>query len=252
VSTSVATLNHPIGSHPLGRHPIGQSAPLHAQVYDHLWTALIDGELGPGTRLKDGDWATRLGVSRTPVREALRKLVQDGALDPQDSVGFRVHAFTAAEVLGLYRCRAALEALVAEEAAADRSPALLSELAANIAAAQHAFDAGDLDALQQLNGAFHLILLDASRNPHLRRLLEQTGRSVRMARGQVLRRAAADATLREDYRRSLQPVVDDHRALHAAVAAGDTTGAAALMHTHLMETARDMTLLLHPGTESPT
>ena len=232
--------------------PIGQSAPLHAQVYKHLWAALIVGDLAPGARLKDGDWATRLGVSRTPVREALRKLVQDGALDPQDSVGFRVHAFTAAEVLGLYRCRAALEALVAEEAAADRSPALLSELAANIAAAQHALDAGDLDALQRLNGEFHLVLLDASRNPHLRRLLALTGRSVRMARGQVLRRAAADAALREDYRRSLQPVVDDHRALHAAVAAGDTARAAALMHTHLMETARDMTMLLRTGDESPS
>jgi DNA-binding GntR family transcriptional regulator len=235
----------------IATRPIGQSAPLHSQVYEHLWAALIDGELAPGTRLKDGAWATRLGVSRTPVREAFRKLVQDGALDPQDSVGFRVHAFSAGEVLGLYRCRAALEALVAEEAAADRSPALLSELAANIAAAQHALDAADLDALQRLNGEFHLVLLDASRNRHLRRLLEQTGRSVRMARGQVMRRAAADAALREDYRRSLQPVVDDHRTLHAAVAAGDAARAAALMHTHLMETARDMTLLLHTGDESP-
>jgi GntR family transcriptional regulator of vanillate catabolism len=232
-------------------HPIGQSAPLHSQVYEHLWTALIAGELAPGIRLKDGDWATRLGVSRTPVREAFRKLVQDGALDPQDSVGFRVHAFTSSEVLGLYRCRAALEALVAEEAAADRSPALLAELAANIAAAQHALDVADLDALQRLNGEFHLILLDASRNRHLRRLLEQTGRSVRMARGQVMRRAAADAALREDYRRSLQPVVDDHRALHAAVAVGDAARAASVMHNHLLETARDMTLLLRTGDESP-
>jgi GntR family transcriptional regulator of vanillate catabolism len=231
--------------------PIGQGAPLHSQVYEHLWAALIDGDLPSGTRLKDGDWATRLGVSRTPVREAFRKLVQDGALDPQDSVGFRVHAFTSEEVLGLYRCRAALEALVAEEAAADHSPGLLSELAANIAAAQQALDAANLDALQRLNGEFHLILLDASRNRHLRRLLEQTGRSVRMARGQVLRRAAADAALREDYRRSLQPVVDDHRALHEAVAAGDTARAASLMHNHLLETARDMTFLLRIEDASP-
>jgi DNA-binding GntR family transcriptional regulator len=224
--------------------PIGHGAPLHSQVYEHLWAALMVGELAPGNRLKDGDWATRLGISRTPVREAFRKLVQDGALDPQDSVGFRVHAFTAAEVLGLYRCRAALETLVAEEAAADRGPGLLVELAANIAGAQRALDAADLDALQRLNGEFHLILLDASRNRHLRRLLEQTGRSVRMARGQVLRRAAANVGLQGDYRRGLQAVVDDHRALHEAVTAGDTARAASLMHKHLLETARDMTLLL--------
>jgi DNA-binding GntR family transcriptional regulator len=232
-------------------HPVGQNAPLHSQVYEHLWAALIAGELPPGTRLKDGTWATRLGVSRTPVREAFRKLVQDGALDPQDSVGFRVHAFTSAEVFGLYRCRAALESLVAEEAAVDRSPGLLWELAANIAAAQHALNGGDLDALQRINGAFHLLLLDASNNRHLRRLLEQTGRSVRMARGQLLRRATADDVLREDYRRSLQPVVDDHRALYEAVAAGDAARAATVMHNHLLETARDMTRLLRTNDESP-
>jgi DNA-binding GntR family transcriptional regulator len=247
----VSTSSLATSTRPIGPHPIGQGAPLHSQVYEHLWAALIAGDLPPGTRLKDGDWATRLGVSRTPVREAFRKLVQDGALDPQDSVGFRVHAFTAGDVLGLYRCRAALEALVAEEAANDRSPGLLSELAANVAAAQHALDAGDLDALQRLNGDFHLILLDASRNRHLRRLLELTGRSVRMARGQVLRRAAANTDLRENYRRSLQPVVDDHRSLYEAVAAGDAARAARAMHDHLLETARDMTLLLRSGEEFP-
>lgn len=224
--------------------PIGQGAPLHAQVYDHLWEVLIAGELPAGTRLKDTGWATRLGVSRTPVREAFRKLLQDGALDPLESVGFRVHSFTPAEIAGLYRCRAALEALVAEEAAADRSPALLSELAANIQAAQQALDAADLDALQRLNGEFHLILLDASRNRHLRRLLEQTGRTVRMARRQVLSRAASDASLREDYQRGLALVLDDHRALFEAVKAGDAAQAAAVMQRHLLATAQDMTLLL--------
>jgi DNA-binding GntR family transcriptional regulator len=223
---------------------VDHGAPLHLQVYDHLWAALMSGELPAGTRLKDGDWAQRLGVSRTPVREAFRKLVQDGALDPLASVGFSVHAFTASEVAGLYRCRAALERLVAEEAAGERSPILLTELAANIAASQDALDAGDLDALQRLNGEFHFILLDACRNRHLRRLLEQTGRTVRMARRQVLTHAREDAARAEDYRRGMQPVVDDHRALYEAVAAGDADRAASLMQEHLLATARDMTELL--------
>jgi GntR family transcriptional regulator of vanillate catabolism len=228
---------------------IGHGVPLHSQVYDHLWDALTAGELPAGTRLKDTDWATRLGVSRTPVREAFRKLVQDGALDPLESVGFRVHSFTPAEIAGLYRCRAALEALVAEEAAVDGSPALLSELAANIAAAEHGLDSVDLDTLQRVNGEFHLILLDASRNRHLRRLLEQTGRTVRMARRQVLLHAASDEALRNDYRRSLALVVDDHRALYEAVAVGDAPGAAVMMQRHLLATAQDMTLLLLGGDE---
>ena len=223
---------------------VGQAAPLHIQVYDHIWRALMAGELPAGTRLKDGTWAERLGVSRTPVREAFRKLMQDGAIDPLDSVGFRVHAFTPEEITGLYACRAALEALVAEEAASHPGGELLSRLSANITAAETALGHGDIEALQSINGEFHAILLDVSQNRHLRRLVEQTERSVHMARQQVLQRAAGDAVRRDDYLRGLQAVLNHHRALIEAIAAGDTAKASATMRDHLLCTAQDMTLLL--------
>jgi len=223
---------------------VGQAAPLHIQVYDHIWRALMAGELPAGTRLKDGTWAERLGVSRTPVREAFRKLMQDGAIDPLDSVGFRVHAFTPEEITGLYACRAALEALVAEEAASHPGGELLSRLSANITAAETALGHGDIEALQSINGEFHAILLDVSQNRHLRRLVEQTERSVHMARQQVLQRAAGDAVRRDDYLRGLQAVLNHHRALVEAIAAGDTARASATMRDHLLCTAQDMTLLL--------
>ena len=60
---------------------VGQAAPLHIQVYDHIWRALMAGELPAGTRLKDGTWAERLGVSRTPVREAILPRQADDVLD---------------------------------------------------------------------------------------------------------------------------------------------------------------------------
>jgi GntR family transcriptional regulator of vanillate catabolism len=223
---------------------VGQAAPLHIQVYDHIWRALMAGELPAGTRLKDGTWAERLGVSRTPVREAFRKLMQDGAIDPLDSVGFRVHAFTPEEITGLYACRAALEALVAEEAASHPGGELLSRLSANITAAETALGHGDIEALQSINGEFHAILLDVSQNRHLRRLVEQTERSVHMARQQVLQRAAGDAVRRDDYLRGLQAVLNHHRALVEAIAAGDTAKASATMRDHLLCTAQDMTFLL--------
>ncbi len=241
----------PAGAETGAAAPIALSEPLYSQAYDRIWAALIAGDLQAGARLKDGEWAERLGISRTPVREAFRKLMQDGAIDPLSSVGFRVHEFTADEILGLYRCRAALEAVVAEEAAAERSPTLLDALAENIEAAEHALHIDDLEALQRLNSAFHRILLETGGNPHLRRLLEQTGRSVQMARRQVLRRANEGSECKADYRRSLQAVLDDHRALLKAVASGDTALAGSMMRDHLMDTARDMAVTLklarHPG-----
>jgi DNA-binding GntR family transcriptional regulator len=223
---------------------VGQAAPLHIQVYDHIWQALMAGELPAGTRLKDGVWAERLGVSRTPVREAFRKLLQDGALDPLGSVGFCVHAFTPEEVTGLYACRAALEALIAEEAAALCSDELVAKLAANTSDAEAALGQGDVSALQRLNGEFHAILVNVSRNRHLRRLVEQTERSVHMARRQVLQRAVTDALHNEDYLRGLRSVLVHHRALIEAIASGDVARAAATMRDHLLCTAQDMTLLL--------
>lgn len=218
--------------------------PLHAQVYEKLWDALASGALAAGDRLKDTAWAERLGVSRTPVREALRKLAHDGALDPLGPGGYRVHRFSTEEVSELYRCRAALEVLVAEEAAMRGGPELAEELGANIAAAEAALAADDLEALQPVNGAFHRLLAGSSRNKHLRHLLEQTRRIVQMARRQVLASASLAPAPRDEYRRGMETVVADHRALHAAIAAGDAPRAATLMRSHLLATAQDMITLL--------
>jgi DNA-binding GntR family transcriptional regulator len=223
---------------------VSQATPLHIQVYEHLWQELMAGQLPAGTRLKDGTWAEKLGVSRTPVREAFRKLMQDGAIDPLDSVGFCVHAFTPEEITGLYDCRAALEALVAEEAAARCTDELQARLFANISEAEAVLERADVEALQHLNGEFHVALLDVSRNRHLRRLVEQTERSVRMARQQVLQRATSDALRRDDYLRGLRAVLNHHRALADAIACGDAAKAAATMRDHLLCTAQDMTLML--------
>jgi DNA-binding GntR family transcriptional regulator len=222
---------------------VDRGDPLHARVYDLLWARLTDGELPAGTRLKDTEWAARLGVSRTPVREAFRKLAHDGALEPLGPGGYQVRRFTAEEIGEIYRCRAALEALAAEEAARN-GKALRRELAANITAAEAALAADDLEALQRLNGAFHDAVLDASGNSHLRRLLEQTRRVVHLARRQVLARTAAGEVPSRDYRDSLTRVIDDHRALQAALAREDAAQAAVLMRSHLLATAQHMADLL--------
>jgi DNA-binding GntR family transcriptional regulator len=229
---------------------VAHADPLHAQVYERIWNSLSAGELPAGDRLKDTEWAARLGVSRTPVREALRKLAHDGALDPQGPGGYRVHLFSPAEVDDLYRCRAALEALVAEEVAGRRDEALLAQLAANLKTAEAALARDDLEALQPVNGAFHDALIDATQNVHLRRLLEQTRRVVQMARRQVLARAVTEAAPRGDYRRSMEAVVADHRALYEALAAGDASRAGSFMRRHLLATAKDMMALLRAASAS--
>jgi DNA-binding GntR family transcriptional regulator len=237
-------MRHPMPGPTAPDAAIDRAEPLHARTYDVLWQRLEDGELPAGARLRDTDWATRLGVSRTPVREALRKLAHDGVLDPLGPGGYEVHRFSAAEVGELYRCRAALEALAAEEAARRNGAALAEALARNVAEAAEALARDDLEVLQRLNGAFHDAVLDAAATPYLQRLLEQTRRLVRVARRQLLAQALADRAPRGAYREGLVRVLDDHRALQHAIAEGDGARAGALMRGHLLATARDMGALL--------
>jgi DNA-binding GntR family transcriptional regulator len=225
--------------------PLSHSEPLHAQVYDQLWAHLAAGTLAVGERLRDTDWSERLGVSRTPVREALRKLAHDGVLDEQSIGGYRVHTFEPEELDGLYRCRAALEALIADEAASRRDSKLLSQLHANVVAAEAALAADDMEALQELNGSFHAQLIDACANTHLRRLLDQTRRLVQIARRQVLTQAAsAGGEPSTAYRISMRTVVAGHRAIYETLAVGDAARAATLMRSHILSTAQDMMQLM--------
>jgi DNA-binding GntR family transcriptional regulator len=218
--------------------------PLHAQAYGLLWDQLISGQLKAGQRLKDTECAEELGVSRTPVREALRKLAHDGALDPQGAGGYRVHIFPPEEISEVYRCRAALEVLVVEEVSSDFNDALGRILAKTLDETQVALNGDDFESLLRLNGQFHLAILQHCRNSHLRRLLDQTRRIVQMARRQVLARASENSAPIGSYRQSLISVLDDHRQIYSAMSEGKSQRAAVLMRGHLLTTARDMMSLI--------
>mgnify|MGYP003350718015 FL=1 len=88
---------------------------LFEQIHGILWDKIRSGEIVAGQRLKDIEWARKLNVSRTPVREAMRKMQQEGVLVPLAQGGYEVRATSRTDLIELYRCRAALEALATEE-----------------------------------------------------------------------------------------------------------------------------------------
>ncbi|MFC5381356.1 GntR family transcriptional regulator [Aquipuribacter nitratireducens] len=80
-----------------------------ARVADHLRTAIPDGELGPGDRVRQEDVAARLGAGRPPVREALRLLEAEGLVRHERHKGARVPRLSLAEVVVMYRMREQVE-----------------------------------------------------------------------------------------------------------------------------------------------
>ncbi|WP_339096569.1 GntR family transcriptional regulator [Deinococcus sp. VB343] len=92
-------------------------------VYLHLRSAVLDGELLPGERLGEVELGQQLGVSRTPIREAMMRLTQDGLLVAEANKGVRVRTVTAAEARDTYAVREELDGLAAALAAQHHTPA---------------------------------------------------------------------------------------------------------------------------------
>src|SRR5947209_3807483 len=80
-------------------------------AYEMIWRQLITGERQPGERLTDTELATQLGLSRTPVRQALHLLAQEDLIRLDARRGFSVRAFTADDVIEIYQVRVVLEVL---------------------------------------------------------------------------------------------------------------------------------------------
>lgn len=142
-----------------------ESAGPHGQgAYRRLLEEIRRGDLLPGQRLREIEIADRLGISRTPVREAIRQLENDGLIVHLPRQGATVRALDYAEIMELYDMRTVLEGTAARLAARSASDVELAELRAinrDLERTGHGRDAFEL------NRQFHLTLLDAARNRFL-------------------------------------------------------------------------------------
>jgi len=195
------------------------------KAYELLKQRVVGGTYAPGAQLKEEHIARELAISRTPVRVALRRLVEDGlaTADPNRSV--RVAAWTDADIEETFDLRALLEAHAADLAArrgggalADRLDDLNAQMERAITAAGSALP----ERLQQINSQFHRAILEASGSPRLRTMLE------RLIDMPIVIRSHFISTL-QDKVQSLQ----HHRDLAAAVRAGDGELARQVMQLHL-------------------
>ncbi len=134
---------------------------------------ILYGELAPETRLVEEEVAQRHGISRSPVREALRLLEQDGLVLREARRGIWVAPIGRADLDSVYSCRVALEGLAAEQAARARTPAHIEALRAALAAME---TAPDIRAYFRANVGFTEAVHAAADNPTLRRLLNGIGK----------------------------------------------------------------------------
>lgn len=222
---------------------------LFEQIHQILWDHIREGRIVPGERLRDIEWAHKLNVSRTPVREAMRKMQQEGILRPLAQGGYEVRSVSRADLIGLYRCRAAMEALAAEDAAQNFDAAAAERLGKVVANCDRAIEEGDLDSAYALNSAFHREVMALSHNQHLKSLSESLKRMIDFYRTALLNLAKNSATSKVEYLGRLRVKQDRHRDILDALIARDGPLAARLMEAHIRETAEDL-LPTVPDTET--
>ena len=144
--------------------------PIMPQILtEKLREAIIFGEILPETRLTEEEIAERFRVSRSPVRDALRRLEADGLIQREDRRGARVAAISRRDLDEVYLCRIPLEGLAASEAAVRRTPEQLAQLEAHLGTMEGA--SGDTRAYFRSNVVFTDAIHVASDNVTVRRLL---------------------------------------------------------------------------------
>jgi DNA-binding GntR family transcriptional regulator len=150
--------------------PAGEVAQTHTvRVQEALRTAILEGRLEPGTRLRAETLADRLRSSRTPVREALLLLAQEGLVEIEPRRGATVRTFDAADLADLYEVRGLIEPHAAALAAQRTGEAQLARLT-EIHQDSLTHDAADEDsvaALVGLNEQFHRVIVEAAGSPRL-------------------------------------------------------------------------------------
>lgn len=197
----------------------GSPPPQGQGAYDRLLDEIRRGDLLPGARLREVELAERFGISRTPVREAIRRLEADGLVEHLPRQGASLRRLSYAEVMELYEMRAVLEgtaARLAARAASELEMRELAEINAEMSAST------DPVQIVRLNRQFHTGLLNAAKNRYLQRAIAAMGRTLLILGRSTLFDPARIAS-----------AAAEHEALIRALAARDGAAAEATMRGHI-------------------
>ncbi|MPZ69207.1 MAG: FCD domain-containing protein [Actinobacteria bacterium] len=197
---------------------------LQAQAYEELRRSIVGNELKPGERLVTATLAERFGISRSPVREALHRLLQDGLVEVRGRTGMIVASISTHEVDDVFRIRAVLEGLAAALAAERAIEEDLDRLD-EILDAMRSF-AGDEDSDNLVSEAdqFHVAVLEAAKSQRLILQLGQIHQRVNHFRNLSLRVPG----------RAIE-AVEEHQALLTPIRARDPYEAERMMREHINE-----------------
>lgn len=209
---------------------IVRSENLHVKAYNIIKDSILEGLFKPGEKLKESKLAEKLGVSRGPIREAVRMLVQEGLLLQDDQL--RVYHPTFQDLVDLYQCREVMEALAARLASLNILDHELDQLSKILTQTKEATVKNNRTEIINLNTQFHDKIIYASRNKELIR-------SLQVIRSKVLfmRNNGHKSYFREDN------FIDEHEAIFQMILNRDEVNAEKEMKLHIQKDVEKFQIL---------
>ncbi len=196
--------------------------PLREVVFEALREAIIKGILKPGERLMEIQLAEELGVSRTPVREAFRKLELEGFVVMVPRKGAYVAGISLKDIAAVFEVRAALEGLAAGLAAERITEGELEELERLLVQMAELIEKGEFSEFVKLDTQFHDVLYKSSRNQRLIQILSTLRDEIQRFRAVSL-----------SYPGRMREALEEHRKIVEAIAARDEDLAKKLAAEHI-------------------
>lgn len=196
--------------------------PLRDVVFNTLRRAILTGELKPGERLMEIHLANRLGVSRTPIREAIRKLELEGLVTMIPRRGAEVAQITEKSLQDVLEVRRALDALCAElacERITAEGKATLKKACDNF---EEATKAGEIVEIAAADVALHDIIVQATGNQRLIQLINNLSEQMYRYRFEYIKDESGHENL-----------VSEHRMIYESIMKGDKVAAAAAARLHI-------------------
>jgi len=203
-------------------HASKNRARLMEDAYETLKAAITSGELQPGERLYETNLSARFGVSRTPVREALQRLVNEG-LAEVGTDGVRVTTLSVKDVRSLQQTSRALQSLAARLAASEASEGDMTKLEELMKHMETCAAAHDFKSWAEADVEIHRHIFQMSGNPWLSKLLLQMESLIARVRHVMLRQPGR-----------VEEATDEHRAVVEAIRSRNGKAAEQAMHDHLL------------------
>ena len=191
--------------------------PLRDVVFKTLRKGILTGELKPGERLMEIHLANRLGVSRTPIREAIRKLEREGLVTMVPRRGAEVANITEKNLKDVLEVRQALESLAIELACERITEENKEELRQKLDQVETAVRTGDTGAIASADVAFHDAIVEFSGNMRLIQLVGNLGEQMYRYRFEYIKDVSKHSQIMSEHRIMFDSIMENDRAKAARI-----------------------------------